>query len=161
MGLDMYLRGRKFFWSFDTPRMEDGFRVNHVELDLGYWRKHPDLHGYIVEAFGEGRDECQSIELDVASMMNIIKAIEERRLPHTTGFFFGQSANDQYQRQADLEIFERAIAWLEAAPGYKAGPQQSLLSEPESIGGGFSVSLVQIPERMPTEERSVTYRASW
>jgi hypothetical protein len=33
-------------------------------------------------------------------------------LPHTTGFFFGASGNTDEERQADLEVFRRALSWL-------------------------------------------------
>jgi hypothetical protein len=29
------------------------------DREVGYWRKHPDLHGYIVETFADGVDACQ------------------------------------------------------------------------------------------------------
>ena len=52
-------------------------------------RKHPDLHGYIVEKYADGRDECQEIELSVNDLEDIVRAIELDKLPHTEGFFFG------------------------------------------------------------------------
>ncbi len=63
MGLDMYLKGHKYLWGFDNKRpQEDGFEVEAKTLMLGYWRKHPDLHGYIVlpDAF-TGADESRSV----------------------------------------------------------------------------------------------------
>ena len=44
MGLDMYLTGEKFVMSLKLQ--EDGFRLSSKTLDLGYWRKHPNLHGF-------------------------------------------------------------------------------------------------------------------
>src|SRR4051812_6140992 len=95
MGLDMYLRGEKFFWTdWETPsnnRIEDGFRVTSLQIELGYWRKHPNLHGYIVNTFAGGVDECQNITLDAEALNKIILACKVAGLPHTTGFFFGES----------------------------------------------------------------------
>lgn len=114
MGLDMYLKGRKSLWSIDgaKPRMEDGFEVSDLTLDLGYWRKHPNLHGYIVQTFADGVDECQKIDLNADAMRNIIAAIKEKRLPHTDGFFFGASDGSEQEAQEAIDIFTKAIDWL-------------------------------------------------
>jgi len=59
MGLDMFLHGEKYFWGHNGKRpKEDGFEVKEHILELGYWRKHPNLHGYIVQTFADGKDEC-------------------------------------------------------------------------------------------------------
>ena len=138
MGLDMYLEGRKWRWSnFREPEknlMEDGFQVKETVLELGYWRKHPNLHGYIVRTFAGGVDECQSIQLDADSIDIIIKAIETDSLPETYGFFFGHSdgPGDKFydgQKARDLEIFRAAKQWLEIED--------------------------------PTVSRNITYQASW
>lgn len=46
MGLDMYLLGKTYLWqNWENPDRDlkrDGFRVCQIELELGYWRKHPD-----------------------------------------------------------------------------------------------------------------------
>ena len=81
-------------------------------LDLGYWRKHPDLHGYIVQTFAGGADKCQEIKLDAAALRKAIAAVEAGELPHTEGFFFGTSADDP--PETDLEILRAALTWLEA-----------------------------------------------
>jgi hypothetical protein len=113
MGLDMYLKGAKFFTSFDGKRpKEDGFEVSQHELELGYWRKHPNLHGYIVQTFADGKDECQDIDLSDKDIETIIQAITEANLPHTTGFFFGES--DGSETEEDLRIFNAALAWLKS-----------------------------------------------
>lgn len=121
MGLDMYLRGEKFYWSIwnnpDQEKKEDDYSVETVWLRLGYWRKHPNLHGYIVNTFAEGKDECQDIWLDVEHIEQIIQAIKDQNLPHTEGFFFGSSErSDPDELQAmidhDVAIFEKALAWL-------------------------------------------------
>jgi hypothetical protein len=116
MGLDMYLRGEKFFWTdWEKPannRMEDSFKVSSLELELGYWRKHPNLHGYIVQTFAGGKDECQKIELDQNRLHQLVVAIRENQLPLTEGFFFGVSEKSKKQDAEDLGILAKAIAWL-------------------------------------------------
>lgn len=109
MGLDMNLYGRKY--RYDDKEMDEGFPVREVRLELAYWRKHPDLHGYIVQHFAGGIDECQEIVLDEDNIRQIIKAVEDAALPHTTGFFFG---NSQDANQGDtIGQLTRALEWLE------------------------------------------------
>src|ERR1022692_2449086 len=93
MGLDMYLTGEKFV--MNASLQEDGFRLRSRILELGYWRKHPNLHGYIVQTFAGGKDECQDIYLGVAHIRTIIAAVKEQELHHTTGFFFGESSQER------------------------------------------------------------------
>lgn len=118
MGLDMFLEGRKYHRTdWDHPEnnpSEDGFKVKETVLELGYWRKHPNLHGYIVQTFAGGEDECQRIPLTENDIENIIAAVRERRLPHTDGFFFGTSDNTEDEAAVDIKIFEDALAWLKA-----------------------------------------------
>ena len=118
MGLDMYLRGSKHTQYNDT-RTEDGFKVDTLILELGYWRKHPNLHGYIVQTFAEGKDECQQIPLDEGALEQIISAVEAEVLPPTTGFFFGKS--DGTEKARDIEIFKKALEWLKGpGDGYRS-----------------------------------------
>ncbi len=114
MGLDMYLRGEKFFWTdWDHPennRMEDGLKVSSLEVDLGYWRKHPNLHGYIVKTFADGDDQCQRIPLDDKQLLQILEAVKADTLPHTEGFFFGVSNSSD--KGDSITQLEAAIKWL-------------------------------------------------
>ena len=114
MGLDMYLSGEKFIWTdFVDPQnnpTEDGYRLIGKELRLGYWRKHPNLHGYIVRTFAEGIDECQCIALSDTDIERIIEAVARDDLPDTTGFFFGVS--DGSEKDETLRIFRAALEWL-------------------------------------------------
>lgn len=120
MGLDMYLHGRKTLASMGAAkRTEDGFEVNAVELEVGYWRKHPNLHGYIVQTFADGVDECQRIPLDKDALAKILAAVKADELPYTTGFFFGESRPED--KPATIDIIEKAIAWLDATPKDQPG----------------------------------------
>ncbi len=105
----MHLTGEKYSMK---PRSR-GDRKSEL-YDLGYWRKHPNLHGYVVQAFAAGVDECQEIWLDAHRIRQIIEAVKRRRLPETTGFFFGTSDETDEQISYDVEIFEGALRWLEA-----------------------------------------------
>ena len=118
MGLDMYLNGSKYlrqdFNNPDAVPKEDGFRLKEKRLELGYWRKHPNLHGYIVQTFADGVDECQIIDLTADQMQTIIEAVKNKALPKTEGFFFGES--DGSEDEETIQIFEAAIKWLNEEP---------------------------------------------
>jgi hypothetical protein len=114
MGLDMYLTGNKFLpeSSSQEQQQEDGYPLKERRLELGYWRKQPNLHGYIVDTFADGVDNCQEIELSKAAIADIIDAITNGRLPPTEGFFFGEQDDSEEQKRKDIEIFEKALTWL-------------------------------------------------
>lgn len=154
MGLDMYLYGEKpVSSSFEkNPVMEDGFVLSTKTLDIGYWRKHANLHGFIVNTFADGNDECQKIDLTEEDLHNIIVAIENDAFyeERTEGFFFGRSyfpgEKDQWgsyeeQKEQDLKIFRSALEWKKnAAPG----------------SGEWGTDDFKFPEY-----RSVYYQSSW
>ena len=127
MGLDMYLTGRKHIpqWGnhSERNRHEDGLPIEQIEVAIGYWRKHPNLHGYIVENFGPkdendiAKDDCNEIDLDLDQLEQLRQAIVNDELPMTEGFFFGESPipdEEGYaeQKEEDLEIIARAMGWL-------------------------------------------------
>jgi hypothetical protein len=64
MGLDMYI-----------------FQKDKEDRELAYWRKHRDLHGYIIRNFADGVDECQPIPLSKDNIENIIDAVEKTTCP--------------------------------------------------------------------------------
>jgi len=122
MGLDMNLCGEKSTWANVTETV-DGFPVASTILDMGYWRKHANLHGFIVDTFAEGVDECQKIHLDADDLHNIITALENDAFfeERTEGFFFGRSyfpgESDEFgsyeeQKSRDIDLFTKARNWL-------------------------------------------------
>lgn len=82
MGLDMYI--------FQT---KEGY--SNMDSELAYWRKHPNLHGYIVNTFKNGVDDCEPIELSQVDVIKIYDAVSKDELPFTEGFFFGTSRPEQ------------------------------------------------------------------
>lgn len=113
MGLDMYLQGERYIGAFTPEFQPKPLPCLESEVyRLGYWRKHPNLHGYIVNHFAEGVDECQRIWLGDGNILQIIQAVQQKQLPYTTGFFFGASEGTDEEIRQDLEILERALAWL-------------------------------------------------
>ena len=125
MGLDMMLYGDKSSYVKSPTDEVDGFPVASVILDMGYWRKHANLHGFIVETFANGEDECQKIWLDADDLHDVIVALENDAFydEPVTGFFFGKSyfpgEKDEYgsyeeQKARDIELFTKARNWLTA-----------------------------------------------
>lgn len=95
MGLDMYLTGKT----------KDG-----QTEELGYWRKHPNLHGFMVRTFANGQDDQKPIPLTAERIRIVIQAILDQKLPQTTGFFFGTSYGDKEERDHDIRVFSQALA---------------------------------------------------
>jgi hypothetical protein len=131
MGLDMYLNARKSIYQREwapegepVPEVKkiDGMKITGYEMQAAYWRKHPDLHGFIVancepaDPTGRGeRDRCDEIPLTADQLRVIAAAIRYKRLPKTTGFFFGDSDWHKDEAEKDAKTFETLAAWLEAA----------------------------------------------
>lgn len=117
MGLDMYLQGH-LFRGQKEPQTLDDFPIKETIVELGYWRKHADLHGAIVQTFAEGNDNCEPIELSSADIHTLIGMVKSGSLPHTTGFFFGASAKpgeEYYDEQLakDIKKLENALKWYD------------------------------------------------
>lgn len=132
MGLSMYLTAERFF-TYDKPReTRDGMEIESEKLRAAYWRKFADLHGYFVQTFLDGVDECQELELTADQLQQVIDAVEADELPHTTGFFFRYERDEAEAAELKaytLESLKNAKTWLET--------------------------------KEPGCWRSITYRASW
>ena len=64
--------------------------------EVAYWRKHPDLHGWMQKLYEEKGGEDKSFNGDVvvltlADLGRLEDDILGGNLPKTTGFFFGES----------------------------------------------------------------------
>ena len=89
--------------------------------ELAYWRKHPNLHGWMERLWEEkGRPGAEStaetfngieLELTWSDIENLEADILEDNLPGTSGFFFGDDS-DEYYKQQDLEFVKQAKADL-------------------------------------------------
>ncbi|MFZ9834249.1 MAG: phosphoglycerate kinase [Ilumatobacteraceae bacterium] len=109
MGLDQYAFARK-----GEPRIVGEY--NSVEYDesneIAYWRKHPNLQGWMEDLYREkGGDaesfNCVDVELTLEDLDCLEHDIREGILPSTTGFFFG-SDSDEYYKEQDLEFVNAA-----------------------------------------------------
>ena len=133
MGLDMYLEGERFNSqvclktgdNHEARPKQDGFPVSKTVLEIGYWRKHPNLHGYIVQTFADGKDECQRISLGAADCRKISTAILEDELPPTAGCFFGDSDWHKDDVQVNAKVFSDAAQWLDDGDWTRSGFYQA------------------------------------
>jgi hypothetical protein len=107
MGLDMYALSTKA-----KPQTEVDFSTKNFEqTELHYWRKHPNLHGWMQNLYdmkgGTSSDfngDC--VVLDSEDLDNLEQDIKDGNLPDTSGFFFGQSDSDS--DLDDLEFVQKA-----------------------------------------------------
>ena len=96
MGLDQYAR------SIDNSGQE---------VELAYWRKHPNLQGFMenlyVEKGGQETFNCESVDITHEDLDNLEAAVTSKKLPTTQGFFFGGDS-DEYYKDADLQFIHDA-----------------------------------------------------
>ena len=82
---------------------------------LAYWRKHPNLHGWmhsLWESKGNSGDfNGDELELTWEDIDELERAVQSGNLPATGGFFFGRNADEEYQAQ-DLAFIKNARAEL-------------------------------------------------
>lgn len=100
--------------------------------ELAYWRKHPNLQGWMERLWNEKRRNpknikefveeisndddvfnCVDLELNYEDLSNLEKAVINNNLPMTSGFFFGNNADNEY-REDDLEFIKKAREALDA-----------------------------------------------
>ena len=131
MGLDQYAyaamrAGQRDDWWEGAEMDADTKEYVNANLtrprELMYWRKHPNLQGYMKQLWESrgcpGADEDSEpmfngveLELEWRDIEQLESAIQRRRLPATTGFFFGDNSDDYYIDQ-DLEFCREARAAL-------------------------------------------------
>lgn len=111
MGLDMYaLTTRR------KPESPVDFEVNESN-ELHYWRKHPNLHGWMENLYREkgGAAEdfnCVALLLTTDDLDRLEADIRSGVLPMTAGFFFG--ASDGTETDDDLAFVNKAREALAA-----------------------------------------------
>jgi len=112
MGLDQYAYKIKKGLVEDTIDIklwneEKGEPLHEYDRDFFYWRKHHDLQGFMENLYhergGEEEFNCVCIKLDEKDLDDLEYAVKNRKLPETTGFFFG-SGNTEGYRKDDLKF---------------------------------------------------------
>jgi hypothetical protein len=79
--------------------------------ELHYWRKHPNLHGwmqklYIQRGGTASSFNCVPVQLDSEDLDRLEADIKAKKLPYTDGFFFGES--DGTELDDDLAFIAKA-----------------------------------------------------
>ena len=109
MGLDQYANARRGEAIVD----DEGYAYYEDSMELAYWRKHPNLQGWMQELYyekgGEGEFNCVDVELTLDDLDDLEESLDEKALPETVGFFFGGNADDYYA-EADREFIVAARA---------------------------------------------------
>jgi hypothetical protein len=112
MGLDMYAYAA-------TQANDSATQGKLVQREIAYWRKHPNLHGWMQQLWEnkmneESRDsphDFNGIELELTweDLEDLERAVTHKQLPSTSGFFFGNDSDDHY-REHDLKFVREAKA---------------------------------------------------
>ena len=109
MGLDQYATARRG----EAKTDDEGFTYYEDSIELSYWRKHPNLQGWMEELYHEkgGSQEfnCVDLELTLADLEALEESLDEEALPETAGFFIGTDSSDHYAEQ-DREFIREARA---------------------------------------------------
>jgi hypothetical protein len=109
MGLDMYA----YTTTADIPAVD--FDEPGDAAQLFYWRKHPNLHGWMEALYrakgGSDQDfDLNPVRLEPADLDALEAAVKTDKLPFNTGFFFGESRPEH--KQDDLAFIQKARAAL-------------------------------------------------
>jgi hypothetical protein len=97
---------------------------NGEKEDLAYWRKHPNLQGWmenlwVIKGSPNAHEHslnefnCVPLELTREDLDDLENDITNNHLPSTTGFFFGDDS-DNYYRNNDLEFIRKAREALDS-----------------------------------------------
>lgn len=115
MGLDQY--------AYAAAKTINEGRSFAEQREIAYWRKHPNLQGWMQALWQRKGCPGSVTEVDQEYFNGVeleltwedLDALEQDvlngRLPPTSGFFFGTSSDDYYQKQ-DLEFIQQARAEL-------------------------------------------------
>jgi len=105
MGLDMYAyTTREAIPLVDFEHPEDS-------NEIAYWRKHPNLHGWMHRLYDAkgGKSErfnCDQLQLVSADLDTLEQIVLADALPDHTGFFYGVTRPDE--KYIDLAFIARA-----------------------------------------------------
>jgi hypothetical protein len=138
MGLDMYAyaaaneKQYEEYWANGEYDLDTKDYVNQTvskPKELAYWRKHPNLHGWFEQEWRSNQYSAQTVDasetvdpntdqfngVQLEITWDMLERLEydviNEELPGTSGFFFGEGADDYYRTQ-DLEFIRQARAEL-------------------------------------------------
>ena len=100
-----YERLTEFFPAELIKHSESG---SHVAINIGYWRKANQIHGWFVDNVQGGEDNCQEYLVERSNLEELLELVTEvldsnrensfvakERLPVRGGFFFGNYDEDE------------------------------------------------------------------
>ncbi len=133
MGLDLYAYvgrpgQREEYYEGDGNFVDGDWKPNNgvdKPREIAYWRKHPNLHGWMEQLWlKKGRPgiaaNCEDADISIngiemeltwEDIEELERAVTHKQLPSTSGFFFGNSADEVYYED-DLEFIKNAKAEL-------------------------------------------------
>ena len=119
MGLDMYLRAKKYISTYREENKDvidklntmfnivsdEDYTVNEVSFQVAYWRKANHIHQWFVENCQRGEDDCKEYYVDRVQLEQLRDLCEQvlankdkadELLPTQSGFFFGDTDYDEW-----------------------------------------------------------------
>jgi hypothetical protein len=112
MGLDMYalVRNEEIEEDADFDPMDE-------DQEVHYWRKHPNLHGWMEELYRQknGKEKvfnCVSVKITLEDLDALEASIKDDDLPHTEGFFFGKSNRIDERIEDDMDFIVKARNYI-------------------------------------------------
>ncbi len=139
MGLDMYLRGKRYLFdkeveehSFDDVlKFTGGRKPKEITFMLGYWRKANAIHNWFVKNVQGGEDDCEEYLVPFSYLVKLRDACKEALdnknpdiLEPVSGFFFGSTDIDDWY-------------WEEIKKTYEL--MAELCQDPEILNGNVDV----------------------
>ena len=117
MGLDMYAyvaaragQQREYYdsatWDNETKELTSPITRPR---EIAYWRKHPNLHGWMQQLWesrgNSGDFNGDELELTWDDLEQLEQDIRNKNLPGTTGFFFGNDADEvEFKMRDGMEM---------------------------------------------------------
>jgi hypothetical protein len=144
MGLDMYLKGKRYLSEYreqDKPMRDavnravfgDGLRdagapvVDEIVAEAAYWRKANAIHAWFVDNCQDGTDDCGEYYVSreqLQELANLCDHVLENPkkaselLAPRGGFFFGTLECDEFYME-DVKFTSQRIKELLASPEWK------------------------------------------
>ena len=111
MGLDQY--AFKIKKGIITSPVFNDKQVPQNELvEIAYWRKHPNLHGWMERLYdskgGEGMFNCEFVQLTESDLAKLQDDILQQALIEASGPFWGEDSCEYY-RKDDLAFIKEAF----------------------------------------------------
>lgn len=124
MGLDMYLRGKRYLFdkeveehSFDDVlKFTGGRKPKEITFMLGYWRKANAIHNWFVKNVQGGEDDCGEYLVQFSELVKLRDACKEALdnknpdiLEPVSGFFFGSTDIDDWYWEDIKKTYELMV----------------------------------------------------